>query len=179
MRRKLTNQLRDFQHKVSKVVVENTRANTLVVGDLAVKAMARRKKATGCGWRDKAARTLHHSVQNTGFLGRFVEFLTYKAQRVGKKVLRIDESYTTKTCCLCGHVRHRRLSERRIQCDCGTPFDRDQNAAVNIMVRFLLQQPPVNGELLQDFLRSLHRHTALPQTPRVVDSMEAPAFMQG
>ncbi|MFX0078134.1 MAG: zinc ribbon domain-containing protein [Candidatus Hermodarchaeota archaeon] len=98
---------------------------------------------------------------------------------MGKRVIRIDESHTTKRCCVCGTVRERRLSERVIQCDCGTPFDRDQNAAVNIMVRFLSQQPPVNGEPLQDFLHGLHRHTALPHVPRVVDSMEAPAIMQG
>ncbi len=175
MRRKLTNQLRDFQHKVSKSVVMNTRANTIIVGDLAVKAMARKKRMSGCRRQDTAARTLNHSLQNTGFLGRFVQFLTYKAKKVGKRVIRIDEAQTTRRCCVCGKVRHRRLSERIIQCDCGTPFDRDQNTAINIMVRFLLQQPPVNGEPLQEFLDGLHRHTALPQVPWVADSMKVPA----
>jgi putative transposase len=175
MRRKLTNQLRDFQHKVSKVMVTNTRAHTLVVGDLTVKRMAQKRRARGQG---KATRTLNHSIQNTGFLGRFAQFLTYKAKKVGKRVIRINEAQTTKTCCVCGMIRDRRLSERVIKCNCGTPFDRDQNAAVNIMVRFLLQQPPVNGEPLQDFLRGLHRHTALPYLSRVADSMETPAIMQ-
>jgi putative transposase len=179
MRRKLTNQLRDFQHKVSKVVVANTRANTFIVGDLAVKAMARKKRASGRRQQDVANRTLNHSLQNTGFLGRFVQFLTYKAKKVGKSVIRIDEAQTTKRCCVCGKVRNRRLSERIIHCNCGTPFDRDQNAAVNLMVRFLLQQPPVNGEPLQDFLHGLHRHTALPLVPRGADSMEAPTCIQG
>ncbi len=178
MRRKLTNQLRDFQHKISKVVVTNTRANTIIVGDLAVKRMARKKRTLGCRRQNKANRTLNHSMQSTGFLGRFVKFLTYKAKEVGKSVIRIDESQTTKTCCVCGRVRVRRLSERVIQCNCGTPFDRDQNAAVNIMVRFLSQQPPVNGEPLQAFLCGLHRHTALPVIPQVVDSMGIPALMQ-
>jgi transposase len=116
---------------------------------------------------------------NTEFFRRFVQFLAYKAKKVGKSVVRIDEARTTKRCCVCGKVQVRRLSERRIQCNCGTPLDRDQNAAVNIMVRFLLQQPPVNGEPLQTFLNGLHRHTALPTVPRVADSMEAPAVMQG
>ena len=175
MRRKLTNQLRDFQHKISKVVVMNTRAHTLIVGNLSVKRMAQKKLPSGCRQRDKANRTLNHSIQNTGFLKRFAQFLTYKAQKVGKRVIRIDEAQTTKTCCVCGKIRMRQLSERVIQCNCGTPFDRDQNAAINIMVRFLLQQPPVNGEPLQDFLHGLHRHTALPHFPLVADSMEAPA----
>jgi putative transposase len=179
MQHKLTNQLRDFQHKVSKVVVTHTRANTIIVGDLAVKKMARKKQISGCQRQDAAARTLNHSIQNTGFLGRFVQFLAYKAKRVGKSVIRIDEAQTTKQCCVCGKVRDRLLSERVIQCNCGTTLDRDKNAAVNIMVRFLLQQPPVNGEPLQAFLHGLHRHTALPLIPRGVDSMETPAESMG
>ncbi|TXT53335.1 MAG: hypothetical protein BAJALOKI1v1_2510001, partial [Promethearchaeota archaeon] len=35
-------------------------------------------------------------MQNTGSLGRLVQFLTYKAQKIGKRVIRIDESYTTQ-----------------------------------------------------------------------------------
>ncbi|MFX1317566.1 MAG: RNA-guided endonuclease InsQ/TnpB family protein [Promethearchaeota archaeon] len=179
MQHKLTNQLRDFQHKISKVVVNNTRAKTLIVGELAVKRMAKKKRASGCQRQDAANRTLNHSLQNTGFLGRFVQFLTYKAKKVGKRVIRIDEAQTTMRCCLCGKKRARKLSERVIQCNCGTSFDRDQNAAVNIMVRFLLQQPPVNGEPLQQFWNGLHRHTALPHVLPVVDSMEIPELMQG
>ncbi|MFX1404252.1 MAG: RNA-guided endonuclease InsQ/TnpB family protein [Promethearchaeota archaeon] len=175
MRLKLTNQLQDFQHKISKVVVSNTRANTLIVGDLAVKKMVRKKRVSASQKQDKATRTLNHSLHNTGFMGRFVQFLTYKAEKVGKRIIRIDEAQTTKACCVCGKVRVRRLSERVIQCTCGTPFDRDQNAAVNIMVRFLLQQPPVNGEPLQDFLHGLHRHTALPTIPQVEVSMKISA----
>jgi putative transposase len=179
MRRKLTNQLRDFQHKISKRIVENTRANTLVIGDLPVKRMARKKASTGNPGQNQAIRTLNNSVQNTGFLGRFAEFLTYKAKRIGKRVTRIDEAYSTQTCCICGKIRKRSLSERSIQCDCGTNLDRDQNAAVNIMVWFLLQQPPVNGEPLQEFLRGLHRHTALPRLVWGVDSMKTPVLVQG
>ncbi|MFX1577667.1 MAG: RNA-guided endonuclease InsQ/TnpB family protein [Promethearchaeota archaeon] len=179
MRLKLVNQLRDFQHKISKVVVTNTRANTLIIGDLRVKNMVRRELTSRYRQQEASARTLNHSLQNTGFMGRFAQFLTYKAKKVGKRVIRIDEAQTTKKCCICGKIRNRRLSERVIQCDCGTPFDRDQNAAVNIMVRFLLQQPPVNGELAQKFWVSLHRQTAISPIWRRVDSMEAPAHMQG
>ena len=177
MRHKLVNQLRDFQHKISKVVVTNTRARTIIIGDLAVKSMAQKKSASGCRRQDAGTRTLNHSLQSTGFLGRFAQFLTYKAKKVGKRVIRIDEAQTTKRCCVCGKIRNRQLSERVIQCDCGTSFDRDKNAAVNLMVRFLLQQPPVNGEPLQTFWNGLHRHTALPQGPWGVNSMEALAFM--
>ncbi|MFX0169143.1 MAG: RNA-guided endonuclease InsQ/TnpB family protein [Candidatus Hodarchaeota archaeon] len=178
MQQKLANQLRDYQHKVSKNVVENTQANTLVLGALKVKTMARKQQLKGNSLRAQAARTLNYSVYNTGALGRFAEFLTYKAEKVGKRVARIDESYTTKTCCVCGQINDRLLSERVIQCNCGTTLDRDKNAAVNIMVRFLLQQSPVNREPLQAFLHGLHRHTALPHIPRGVDSMGTPGIIQ-
>ncbi len=174
MQQKLANQLRDFQHKISKHVVENTRANTIIIGALKIEEMATKKNLKTNHSRNSAQKTLNHSIQNTGFMGRFAEFLTYKAKKVGKKVTRIDEAYTTQTCCICGKIRHRRLSERRIHCDCGTTLDRDQNAAVNIMIRFLSQKPPVNGELSQNFLNSLHRNTALHCIPSLVDSMKTP-----
>jgi putative transposase len=37
MSRKLSNQKKDFQHKLSKAMVENTIAKTIIVGDLDVK----------------------------------------------------------------------------------------------------------------------------------------------
>ncbi|MFO8020096.1 MAG: transposase, partial [Promethearchaeia archaeon] len=137
MKEKCANQLRDFQHKISKQIVENTKANTIIVGDLNVKQMARKKKTTKSPRQNKANKTLNHSLQNTGSLGRFVQFLTYKAEKIGKRVIRIDESYTTRTCAKCGRKAKRDLSERDISCECGHKMDRDLNSAVNIMVKFL------------------------------------------
>ncbi|GAG91463.1 unnamed protein product, partial [marine sediment metagenome] len=39
MKRKQANQLKDFQHWLSKQIVENTKANTIIIGDLNVKKM--------------------------------------------------------------------------------------------------------------------------------------------
>ncbi|MHA2223844.1 MAG: RNA-guided endonuclease InsQ/TnpB family protein [Candidatus Hodarchaeales archaeon] len=148
MIQKQSNQLKDSQHKISQVIVNHTKANTLIVGDLAVKQMVRKTKR-------KSRKTLNYSLQNTGHLGRFVQFLTYKADKVGKKVVKIDEKNTTKTCCICGSKKDRKLSERTIKCDCGNQMDRHLNSAVNIMSRFLqmknkygylLHQSSVNEE---------------------------------
>ena len=176
-KRKLANQMKDFQHVVSKRVVENTRANTIVIGDLDVKRMARKKEDTGDPRRNKANKTLNHSVQNTGSMGRFSRFLTYKARQAGKRVIEIDESLTTKTCYNCGRIIDRKLSDRIIICDCGIVIDRDKNSAVNIMLRFLSQESLVNGEsLAEQFLSDLHRHTAPIVVEASVDSMEATPF---
>ena len=140
MIQKSGNQMKNFQHIVSKKILENTKAQTIIIGDLPVKHMAKRKKGTGNSRKNKALKTLHHSVQNTGSLGRFTEFLTYKARKLGKRVIRIDESFTTKTCCKCGKLTFRSLWERTIKCDCGNQIDRDLNSAINIMVAFLSQK---------------------------------------
>ena len=137
MKRKQANQLKDFQHWLSKQIVENTKANTIIIGDLNVKKMAKKKKGTGNARKTKAQKTLNHSVHNTGFMSRFAEFLTYKSEKIGKRVIRIGEEKTTKTCCKCGESSKRALYERVITCDCGNQINRDLNSSFNIMVKFL------------------------------------------
>ncbi|MFX0148659.1 MAG: RNA-guided endonuclease InsQ/TnpB family protein, partial [Candidatus Hodarchaeota archaeon] len=41
MKRRCANQMRDYQHKISKKIVSNTKANTIIIGDLSVKKMAK------------------------------------------------------------------------------------------------------------------------------------------
>jgi putative transposase len=153
MKRKQAFQQKDFQHKLSKKVVEHTKANTIIIGDLNVKEMSRSKKGD---WKNK--KSLHRTMQSTGALGRFARFLTYKAQRVGKKVIRISEKRTTKRCCYCMEKKIRHLSERIIYCEkCGLKIDRDINGAVNIMQRFLAiftlsqKRLVVRQQMLKDF----------------------------
>ena len=110
--RKKSNQIRDFQHKCSTKIVNNTRSNTIVIGDLGVKEMAQSEKAT---------KDINRATQGTGYLGRFAGFLTYKAERVGKKVIEISERNTTKTCCVCGMERDMPIWKRIMECECSTP----------------------------------------------------------
>ncbi|MBY9005927.1 MAG: transposase, partial [Candidatus Lokiarchaeota archaeon] len=124
-------------HWLSNQITSNTKANTIIVGKLKVKQMAQKKKGTGNAKKNKIYKTLNHSIQNTGYLSRFVEFLTYKAEKIGKRVIRIDESKTTQVCCKCGKVKKRPIFERIINCDCGNRIDRDLNSATNIMISFL------------------------------------------
>ena len=66
--------------------------------------------------------------------------MTYKAELVGKKVIKIDESYTSKMCAKCEKNHKMSLSDRNMICDCGNNIDRYKNSAVNIMERYLSQQ---------------------------------------
>ncbi|AKB77242.1 Transposase-like protein B [Methanosarcina horonobensis HB-1 = JCM 15518] len=158
MERKKSNQLRDFQHKLSKKMVNNTKANTIIVGNLKVKNMAQSKKLKG-----KRKRAMNRSIQNQGYLSRFIEFLAYKAELIGKKVIKIDESYTSKTCYVCGKIHDMPLWKRNMECDCGNYIDRDRNSAINIMTNFLSQNALWTG--YQKFSDNL-RQTGLPTSIR-------------
>lgn len=67
MEAKKSHQIKDFQHRLSKKMIENTKANTIIVGDLNVKNMAQSKKVTG-----KKKRSINRSTQNQGYLSRFI-----------------------------------------------------------------------------------------------------------
>jgi hypothetical protein len=71
----------------------------------------------------------------------------------GKKVIKIDESYTSKTCCSCGNQHDMPLHQREMICDCGNNIDRDRNSAINIMLRYLSQNANWTG--YRDFLDNL------------------------
>jgi putative transposase len=171
-KKKCTNQLRDFQHKLSRSIVCKTRANTLVIGALEVKQMAQSKNVSIC-----MRNGLNRATQNTGTLARFARFLTYKAQLVGKKVIEIDEKGTTQTCYACGRVHKMGVWNRVMMCECGNVLDRDRNSAVNLMLRFLSQNAMWTG--YSRFASNL-RQTGLP-APRelVVHPLEAPPFTVG
>ena len=128
IKRKSANQLKDFQHKLSHKIVNNTKSNTIIVGKLSVKKM-----------KHKYSKTLNTSLMNTGYIARFVQYLTYKAKRVGKRVISINESMTSKMCSKCGKKHNMPLDVRIMNCDCGNNIDRDVNSSINIMKRYLSQ----------------------------------------
>ena len=158
MIRKLANQLKNWQHKISKVVITNTKANTLIFGKPEVKKMAQQptKSQKTSSRVPKAEKTLHYSLQNTGSMSRFIELVAYKAEKVGKRVILIDEAYTTQICPCCGDIEPKSLAQREIFCrNCGYQENRDLASAINILASFYLQkehydnllhEPSVNEE---------------------------------
>ncbi|OEU43673.1 transposase [Methanosarcina sp. Ant1] len=157
MSRKKANQVKDFQHKLSRKMVENTKANTIIVGDLSVQQMAQPKVKDGKKEKKtKQKKGLNRSTQGLGNLGRFVQFLTYKAELIGKHVIRIDEKNTSKKCCYCGKKHNMPTYERVMSCDCGNNIDRDRNSSINIMVRYLSQNALWTG--YQQFVDNLRQY---------------------
>ena len=78
-------------------------------------------------------RHLALAVADAG-MSRPVTLCTYKAERRGRTIVRIDRWFPgSQTCCVCGqrHPEMRKLSVDMMVCDCGNRMGRDRNAATN------------------------------------------------
>ena len=72
--------------------------------------------------------------------GRFIEKLKQKAQEHQKNLIIVDEHYTSKTCGKCGNVDYLLGGDREYKCvQCKAHFDRDVNAARNIMIKAVFE----------------------------------------
>jgi putative transposase len=137
MHYKMSCQMKDHQHKMSKFLVQFCPESILVVGDLDIKNMARKKGGTGSAKQNAINETLNHSSHNSGSLGRTPRMVHYKARLVGKRVVEVSERGSTMTCCICGRKKKRDTTERTIICECGCGIDRDLNGAVWILMEFI------------------------------------------
>lgn len=124
---KTANARADFQHKLSRTLVDKNHA--VIVETLkSANMMKNRKLAKHIGdasW---------HS---------FVVKLEYKLKEKGKHLVKLDQWYaSSKTCHCCGHkMEEMPLSVRKWDCpSCGTKdIDRDLNAALNIRDKGILE----------------------------------------
>ena len=116
---KIHNTRHDFLHKLSRKIVDTS--DTVVVENLNVKGMVQNHK-------------LAKAISDTGW-GTFINFLAYKLEQEGKKLVEIDRFFpSSKTCSHCMHkLDELNLAVREWTCPhCETNHDRDENAAKNI-----------------------------------------------
>jgi putative transposase len=126
---KVANARSDGLHKLSTRLAKTY--GTVVVEDLAVKAMTASAKGPG-GWRGKAG--LNRSMLDAS-PAELRRQLFYKCTWYGSKLVVADRWYpSSKTCSGCGLVKAKlALSERTFCCEhCGLVIDRDANAAANL-----------------------------------------------
>ena len=128
LHKKVSNQRKDFHHKVSRQVVDNY--GYITVEDLQIKNMVKN----------------HHlakSIHDAGW-GQFVSFLTYKAEEACCYVEKVNPRNTSKTCSACGYIyKDMTLAIRNWTCPvCYTEHDRDINASVNILNKTIRQELP-------------------------------------
>ncbi|MFB2923582.1 RNA-guided endonuclease TnpB family protein, partial [Aerosakkonema funiforme] len=116
---RVSNVRQDYLHKLSRKIVDNNQV--VVVENLNVKGMVRNHK-------------LAKAISDTGW-GTFVNFLSYKLERSGGKLIEIDRWFpSSKLCSNCHYqIPELPLDVRQWTCPhCGTHHDRDGNAAINI-----------------------------------------------
>ncbi|MPR08232.1 IS200/IS605 family element transposase accessory protein TnpB [Microvirga tunisiensis] len=109
----------DFQHKLSRRLTDENQA--VCVETLAVKNLLKNPNLAQA-IADAASYSL-------------IAKLTYKAERIGNHLVKIDWwTASSLTCSCCLQVKEELdLKERRWTCEgCGTEHDRDENAALNI-----------------------------------------------
>ena len=116
---RVSNSRQDFLHKLSYKLVSDSQA--VIVESLHVKGMVRNhnlaKAISDCGW------------------GTFTNFLAYKLERKGAKLVEIDRWFpSSKLCSNCFYqIGEMPLDIREWTCPhCFTSHDRDGNAAANI-----------------------------------------------
>jgi putative transposase len=115
---KVSNQRRDFLHKITKkLVVEN---QTIALEDLNVKGMIQNH-------------CLAQAIQEVSW-GTFGVLLSYKAEWYGANILTIGRFEPSSKMSDCGHIhKELTLAERTWTCPrCGNEYDRDLQAAKNI-----------------------------------------------
>lgn len=124
---KVANARADFQHKLSRTLVDENQA--VIVETLKSANMMKNRKLA-----KHIADASWHS---------FVAKLEYKLKEQGKHLVKLDQWYaSSKTCHCCGHkMEEMPLSVRKWDCpSCGTTdIDRDLNAALNIHDKGILE----------------------------------------
>jgi putative transposase len=116
---RVRNVRQDFLHKLSRKLVDDNQV--IVVENLNVKGMVRNHN-------------LAKAISDVGW-GMFVNFLSYKLERKGGKLVEIDRWFpSSKLCSKCLYqIGEMPLDVRNWTCpSCGTHHNRDENAAKNI-----------------------------------------------
>ncbi len=116
---RVSNSRQDFLHKLSRKLVNENQV--VVVENLLVLGMIRNHN-------------LAQAISDAGW-GMFVNFLAYKLEKKGGKLVEIDRWFPSSKLCSNCHYKNDQLSldVREWICpDCGTDHDRDGNAATNI-----------------------------------------------
>jgi putative transposase len=131
----VSNVRQDYLHKLSRKIVDNNQV--VVVESLLVKGMVcakRTLRVSEASPQEIRNFKLAKVRSDTGW-GTFVNFLSYKLERSGGKLIEINRWFpSSKLCSNCHYqINELPLDVRTWTCpSCGTHHDRDGNAAINI-----------------------------------------------
>jgi len=117
---KVVNKRKDFLHKTSSNLINDSQIDTIALEDLNVAGMVKNHN-------------LAQAINDVSW-SAFVTMLEYKAEWYGKNILRIGRFAPSSKTCSCGVInKDLKLSDRTWTCkSCGVTHDRDILAANNI-----------------------------------------------
>ncbi len=130
--RKIKDQRGDFLHKLSRRIVNSF--SFIAVENLAITNMVKNHY-------------LAKSIADASW-GQFLNYLAYKVEETGSKVVRVNPKGTSQICSQCDNLVPKSLSVRVHKCPyCGINLDRDYNSALNILQRAIGQGLPESTPL--------------------------------
>lgn len=121
---KIKNLISELHWKVSSFLVENY--DTILLPDFRVSQMVRKGKPLG-----KMTKRLLCMFS----FYKFKTKLQYKCDTYGKKLLIVDESFTSCTCGVCGKINRMDGKEIYLCRFCGLEIDRDVTGSRNILIK--------------------------------------------
>jgi putative transposase len=157
---RVTKSRQDFLHKLSRKLVNENQV--VVVENLNVKGMVRNHN-------------LAKAISDAGW-GIFTNFLAYKLEQKGGKLVEIDRWFpSSKLCSNCYYqIDELPLDIREWTCPhCGTRHDRDGNAATNIRaegIRILQTDGTAVSANGGDFRPRLGRKSVLRHSPAILEA---------
>lgn len=114
--------MRDQNHKISRQIVNMAIQEGVSVIKLEKLTNIRETARTS----RKNAKNLH-----TWTFYQLQQFIQYKANLAGIRVIEVDPKYTSQRCPACGEKN--KVQDRKYQCHCGFRSHRDQVGAINIL----------------------------------------------
>lgn len=112
------NQREDFCHKAANTLI--SKYDLIVHEDLNIKKMIK---------NSNVALSNHDAAWH-----QLIQFISYKAENAGRKVVSVNPAYTSQQCSQCGTMVWKDGKVRTHHCkQCGLKIDRDLNASINIL----------------------------------------------
>jgi len=139
---KIANIRKDFCHKTSHSIINDSRNKIIVLEDLRTKNMTAKPKAkqndTG-KWEKNGARAkagLNKAILDKGW-HQLEAFIKYKSYRAGKAWFKVPAHHTSQECAACSHTHpNNRKNQSEFLCEsCGHSDNADHNAAEVIKKR--------------------------------------------
>ena len=126
--RKIKNKVEETHWKIIKCLTDNY--STIIIGDLSMKDVSK-----------KGVSKISQMTKRIGYRMchyKFRQRLAYKCATKGINLKIVDESYTSKTCSVCGNYKKELESETIYNCEkCKRIIDRDINGSRCIMMKVI------------------------------------------